>query len=118
MEFWREIIGNSGDDNSVFEGFTGENLIKVDGDLDIDFDALPSDNTCDDSEASDEDGDTSPILSTESRTRSARRSRSRHYWRFDPIHKLPVDSEPAHNFGLFFGNKTFKLMADIEITNR
>ena len=116
MEFWREIIGNSGDDGSVFEGFTGDNFIKVDGDLDIDCDALPSDNTSD-SKAS-EDGDTSLILSTESRTRSARQSRSQHYWRFDPIHKLPVDSEPAHNFGLFFGNKTFKLMANIEVTKR
>ena len=75
MEFGCEIIGNSGDDDSVFEGFTGDNFIKVDGDLDIDFDALPSDNTCD----RDEDGDTSLILSTESRTRSTRRSRSRHY---------------------------------------
>ena len=75
MEFWREIIGNSGVDDSVFEGFTGV-FIKVDGDLDIDFDALPSDNTSD-SEASDEEGDTS--LLTESRTRSARRSRSRLY---------------------------------------
>ena len=100
MEFWRGIIGNSGDDDSVFEGFTGDNFIKVDGDLDIDFDALPSDNTSD-SKASDEDGDTSLIVSTESQTRSARRSRSRR-WRFDPIHKLPVDSKPAHNFGLFF----------------
>ena len=80
MEFWREIIGNSGDDDSVFEGFTGDNFIKVDGDLDIDFDALPSDNTSDtDSKASDEDGDASLIMSTESRTWSTRRSRSRHY---------------------------------------
>ena len=78
MEFWHEIIGNSGDDDSVFEGFTGDNFIQVDGDLDIDFDALPSDNSSD-SKVSDEDGDTSPILSTKSRTRSARRSRSRHY---------------------------------------
>ena len=104
MEFGREIIGNSGDDDSVFEGFTGYNFIKVDGDLDIDFDALLSDNTSD-RKASDEDGNTSLILSTESRTRSARRSRSRHYCRFDPIHKLPVDSEPAHNFGLFLGQQ-------------
>ena len=78
MEFWREIIGNSGDNDSIFEGFTGDNFIKVDGDLDIDFDALPSDNTSD-SKASDEDGDASLTVSTESRTRSARRSRSRHY---------------------------------------
>ena len=78
MEFWREIIGKSGDDDSIFEGFTGDNFIKADGDLDIDFDALPSDNTSD-SEASDEDGNTSMILSTESRTRSARCSRSQHY---------------------------------------
>ena len=63
---------------TALEGFTGDNFIKVDGDLDIDFDALPSDNTCD-SEVSDEDGDTSLILSTESRTWSARRSRSQHY---------------------------------------
>ena len=78
MEFWREIIGNWGDDDSVFEGFTGDKFIKVDGDLDSDFDALPSDNTSD-SKASDEDGDTSLIVSTESRTRSARCSRSRYY---------------------------------------
>ena len=69
MEFWREIMGNSGNDDSVFEGSTGYNVIKVDGDLDINFDALPSDNTSD-SEAT---------LSTESRNRSARRSRSRLY---------------------------------------
>ena len=75
MEFWREIMRNSGADDSVFEGFTGDNLIKVDGDLDIDFVALPSDNTGD-CEAGDEEGDTLLILSTESRTRSARRSRS------------------------------------------
>ena len=107
MEFWREIISNSGDDDSVFKGFTGGNFIKVDGDLDIDFDALPSDNTSD-SKASDEDGDASLIVSTESRTWSARRSRSRHYWIFDPVHKLPVDSEPAHNFGLFFGQQNIQ----------
>ena len=101
MEFWHEIIDNLGDDDSVSEGFSGDNFIKVDGDLDINFEALPSDNTSD-SEASDEDGDTSLILSTKSRTRSARHSRSRHHWRFDPIHKLPVDSKPAYNFGLFF----------------
>ena len=77
MEFWREIFVNSGDDDSVFKGFTGDNFIKVDGDLNIDF-ALPSDNTSD-SEASDEEGDTLLILSTESWTRSARRSRSRLY---------------------------------------
>ena len=63
---------------TAFEGFTGDNFIKVDGDLDIDFDALTTDNTSD-SKASDEDGDTSLIVSTECRTRSARRSRSRHY---------------------------------------
>ena len=78
MEFWREIIGKSGDDDSIFEGFTGDNFIEADGDLDIDFDALPSDNTSD-SEASDEDGNTSLILSTKSRTRSARHSRSQYY---------------------------------------
>ena len=66
--FGREVMGNSGDD-SVFEGFTGDNFIKVDGDLDIDFDALPSDNT-NDSEASDEEGDTLLTLSTESWTRA------------------------------------------------
>ena len=76
MGFWREIIGNSGNDDSVFKGYTGDNLIKVDGDSDIDFDALLSDNTSD-SEASDEEGDTLLTLSTESRTRSARHSRSR-----------------------------------------
>ena len=92
------------------------NFIKVDGDLDIDFDALLSDNTSD-NKASDEEGNTFLILSTESRTQSARRSRSRLYWRFGPVHKLPVDSEPVYNFGLFFGNKSYKLMADIEITN-
>ena len=78
MEFWREIIGNSGDDDSIFEGFTGDSFIKVDGDLNINFDALPNDNTSD-SEASDEEGNTFLILSTESQTRSARRSRSRLY---------------------------------------
>ena len=71
MEFWCEIMVNSGDNDSVFKGFTGYNLIKVDGDLDIDFDALPSDNTSD-SEASDEEGDTLLTLSTESRTWNAR----------------------------------------------
>ena len=78
MEFCREIMGNSGDDDSIFEGFTGDSLIEVDGDLDIDFDALRSDNTSD-SEAGDEEGDASLIQSTESRTWSARRSRSRLY---------------------------------------
>ena len=68
MEFWRETMGNSGDNDSVFEGFTGYNLIKVDGDLDIDFDALLSDNTSN-SEASDEEGNTILTLWTESRTR-------------------------------------------------
>ena len=78
MEFWCEIMGNSGNDDSVFEGITGDNLIRVDGDLDIDFDVLPSDNTSD-SEASDE-GDTSLTLLTESQIQSARRSeRSRLY---------------------------------------
>ena len=75
MEFWRETMGNSGENDSVFQGFTGDSLIKIDGDLDIDFDALPSDNTRD-SEASDEEVDILLTLSTESWTWSARRSRS------------------------------------------
>ena len=29
VECWREIMGNSGGDDSVFKGFTGENLFKV-----------------------------------------------------------------------------------------
>ena len=78
MEFWREKMANSGNDDSIFEGFTGDNLIKVDDDLDTDFDALPSDNTSD-SEARDEEGDTLLTLSTESRIRSARHSRSQLY---------------------------------------
>ena len=78
MEFWHEMMGNSGDDDRVFEGFTGDNFIKVDGELNIEFDALPSDNSSD-SEASDEEGNTFLILSIESRTRSIRRSRSRLY---------------------------------------
>ena len=106
-------MGNSGDDDSVFKGSTGDNLIKVDGDLDIDFDALPSDNS--DGEASDEEGDTLPILSTESRTQSTRHSRSRLYWRFGPVHNLPVDSKPAHNFGLGF---FFFLQQNIQTNGR
>ena len=50
---------------AFFEGFTGDHFIKVDDDLDIDFDALPSDNTSD-SEATDEEGDTLLILSSDS----------------------------------------------------
>ena len=64
-------MDNSGDDDSLFVGFTEDILIKVDGDLNIDFDALPSDNTSD-SEAIDEEGDTLLTLSTESRTPSTR----------------------------------------------
>ena len=71
MEFWHEIMGNSGDDDSVFEGFTGVDLLKVDGDFHIDFDALLSDNTSD-SESSDEEGYTLLTLLTESWTRCAR----------------------------------------------
>ena len=71
MEFWREVMGNSCNDDSVFRDFPGDNLIKNDGDLDIDFDALRSDNTSD-SEASDEEGDTLLTLSTESWTQGAR----------------------------------------------
>ena len=67
MELCREIMGNSGDDDSIFEGSTGDNLIKVDGDLDIDFDAQPSDNTSD-SEVNDEEGDTLLTLYQPSRT--------------------------------------------------
>ena len=33
-------MGNSDDDESIFESFTGENLVKADSDLDTDFDAL------------------------------------------------------------------------------
>ena len=99
--------------------FIGENLIKVDSDLDIDFDKLLSDNTA-------------VIvklvmkrvtLSTESRTRSARPQDVQEVdfiEGFGLVYKLPVDSEPAHNFWLYFGNETFKLMqlmAYTEITN-
>ena len=70
-EFRREIKGNSGNFDSIFEGFAGDNLIKAAGGLDIDFDALPSDNTSD-SEASGEEGDTLLTLSNESQTQSAR----------------------------------------------
>ena len=66
MQFGREIMGNSGDIDRVFEGFTGENLAKVDGDLDIDLDARLSDSS--ESEASDEEGDTLLTLSTESQS--------------------------------------------------
>ena len=36
IEFLREIMVNSGHEDSALEGFTRDNLIKV-GDLDIDF---------------------------------------------------------------------------------
>ena len=55
-EFLHELLGYLSNDDSVFEAFTGENFVKVDNDLDIDFDALLSDNS--DSEASNEEGDT------------------------------------------------------------
>ena len=74
MELCREIMGNSGDDDSIFEGSTGDNLIKVDGDLDIDFDAQPSDNTSD-SEVNDEEGDTLLTLYQPSRTRECKMSK-------------------------------------------
>ena len=66
-----------------------------------------------DSEVSDEEGDTFFILLTE--RLGAQDVQVTIYWGFGPVHKLPADSEPAHNFGLFFGNETFKLMANIEI---
>ena len=37
--------------------------------------------------------------------KTARRSRSRPYGGFGPVHKLPVHSEPAHYFGLFLAMK-------------
>ena len=112
-------MGNSCDNHSVFEGFTGDDLIKVDGDLDIDFDAMLSDNTSD-NEASDEQGDTLLTLSTKSWTQGTRLQDVQEVdfiEDFGPFHKLPVDSKPAHNYELFFGNETFKLNADIEITD-
>ena len=103
MEFGREIIGNSGDDDSVFECFTGDNFIQVG-----DFNALPNDNT------SDEDGNTLLILSTESQTR------------VQDVQEVVIIEDliqfiTACRFraitqlwAVFFCYKTFKLIADVK----
>ena len=114
-------MGDSDDDDSVFEGFSVEDLVKIDptnyeSDLDIDFEALLSDGDSE-SDSSDEEGDSLPTPSTGSWSSRLQDVKDAKFTEdFGPVHKLPVDAEPAHYFGLFFGDEIFKVMA--EETNR
>ena len=84
--FWREIMGNSDDNDSVFEGFSRDNLVKVDSDLDIDFDALPSDSRLVIVKQMVGRATLSGPYCLERKT--ARRSSSQLFWTFCPVRKL------------------------------
>lgn len=120
-EFWYDFMGDSDDDNDVFQGFTDLDLVKVDpanaeSDLDIDFDAFAQDSDSNNSDLSDEEGsnvDMLPPLPRQDWGTTLSEVTSSDYKNESGVcHSLPVGAEPLDYFQLFFSDTTFKLIAD------
>ena len=89
--------------------------MKADSDLDIDFDALLSDDS--DSEASDEEGGT--LLNLSNKSWSARPQDVQEVDFMEDLVQFKNCQKILNHYSTsscFFGNKTFKLIADIEFS--
>ena len=120
-QFWFDVIGNTDDEDSDFEGFTDADLVKIDAadaesDLDLDFEAAQEEF---EAEGEDSDGDNEGS-SADLLPQLPRGDWSTHLRNVSDgdfkenvgvFHDLEVGAEPLQYFQLFFPNSVVLMIA-------